>query len=304
MAFFRWVNGAIDENEKLPLIINMDECSLAYHMTGIIGTVLRTCPLSGVCPQDFARLGDRRGHITYISSICSDSAFSHILPQVLLGNCQRFAKRILAEVRPTLPGNIFLWREKSAWNNRFLMRKYVKLLCQALGDALKTRAVFLVVDMASCHIHPSIPAFALRRGLRMILVPAGLTCVLQPLDTHVFRSFRSKLQQLWLIHKSRNEGGEVSLQDWLLLVCKTIEEVICGQEWEHAFERDGLVHAQALVSPKLLASLGWKDLPTIGAGLPSIGQAARMFPRRSKANVPMWVQWTAPEAFVRIRTLD
>jgi len=138
----------------------------------------------------------------------------------------------------------------------------------------------------------------------MILVPAGLTCVLQPLDTHVFRSFRSKLQQLWLIHKSRNEGGEVSLQDWLLLVCKTIEEVICGQEWEHAFERDGLVHAQALVSPKLLASLGWEDLPTIGAGLPSIGQAARMFPRRSKANVPMWVQWTAPEAFVRIRTLD
>ena len=166
------------------------------------------------------------------------------------------------------------------------------------------RAVFLVVDMAFCHIHPSIPAFARRRGLRMILVPAGLTCVLQPLDTHVFRSFRSKLQQLWLIHKSRNEGGEVSLQDWLLLVCKTIEEVVCGQEWEHAFERDGLVHAQALVSPKLLASLGWEDLPTIGAGLPSIGQAARMFPHRSKANVPMWVQWTAPEAFVRIRTLD
>jgi len=27
------VNGAIDESQKLPLIINMDECSIAYYMT-------------------------------------------------------------------------------------------------------------------------------------------------------------------------------------------------------------------------------------------------------------------------------
>ena len=75
----------------------MDECSLAYHQTGIRGTVLRTQPLRSVRPEDRARLGDRRGNITYMASICNDPSFSNVLPQILLGNCQRFAKRVEAK---------------------------------------------------------------------------------------------------------------------------------------------------------------------------------------------------------------
>ena len=134
VAFYRWLNGALNGSPKLPLIVNMDECSLAYHQTGIRGTVLRTQPLRSVRPEDRARLGDRRGNITYMASICNDPSFSNVLPQILLGNCQRFAKRVVEELKPSLPGNLFLWREKSAWNNRFQMRRYIKLLRQCLGD--------------------------------------------------------------------------------------------------------------------------------------------------------------------------
>ena len=168
VAFYRWLNGALNGSPKLPLIVNMDECSLAYHQTGIRGTVLRTQPLRSVRPEDRARLGDRRGNITYMASICNDPSVSNVLPQILLGNCQRFAKRVVEELKPSLPGNLFLWREKSAWNNRFQMRRYIKLLRQCLGDEVfQMREVFLVVDMASCHLHPSIPAVARSQGLRM-----------------------------------------------------------------------------------------------------------------------------------------
>ena len=260
----------------------MDECSLAYHQTGIRDTVLRTQPLRSVRPEDRARLGDRRGNITYMASICNDPSFSNVLPQILLGNCQRFAKRVVEELKPSLPGNLFLWREKSAWNNRFQMRRYIKLPRQCLGDEVfQMREVFLVVDMASCHLHPSIPAVARSQGLRMVLVPAGLTSILQPLDTHVFRPFRAKMQELWLACRSNHETGEVSLREWLRLVCKAIQAVVCEQDWEHAFERVGYLYGQALVSPKLLASLEWDSLPLVSPGLPGIGQAASMFPRKS-----------------------
>ena len=304
-AFYRWLNGALNGSPKLPLIVNMDECSLAYHQTGIRGTVLRTQPLRSVRPEDRARLGDRRGNITYMASICNDPSFSNVLPQILLGNCQRFAKRVVEELKPSLPGNLFLWREKSAWNNRFQMRRYIKLLRQCLGDEVfQMREVFLVVDMASCHLHPSIPAVARSQGLRMVLVPAGLTSILQPLDTHVFRPFRAKMQELWLACRSNHETGEVSLREWLRLVCKAIQAVVCEQDWEHAFERVGYLYGQALVSPKLLASLEWDSLPLVSPGLPGIGQAASMFPRKSQANVPMWVEWKDPEPYTRIQTLD
>lgn len=69
VAFYRWLNGALNGSPKLPLIVNMDECSLAYHQTCIRGTVLRTQPLRSVRPEDRARLGDRRGNITYMASI-------------------------------------------------------------------------------------------------------------------------------------------------------------------------------------------------------------------------------------------
>ena len=88
VAFYRWLNGALNGSPKLPLIVNMDECSLAYHQTGIRDTVLRTQPLRSVRPEDRARLGDRRGNITYMASICNDPSFSNVLPQILLGNCQ------------------------------------------------------------------------------------------------------------------------------------------------------------------------------------------------------------------------
>ena len=249
--------------------------------------------------------GDRRGNITYMASICNDPSFSNVLPQILLGNCQRFAKRVVEELKPSLPGNLFLWREKSAWNNRFQMRRYIKLLRQCLGDEVfQMREVFLVVDMASCHLHPSIPAVARSQGLRMVLVPAGLTSILQPLDTHVFRPFRAKMQELWLACRSNHETGEVSLREWLRLVCKAIQAVVCEQDWEHAFERVGYLYGQALVSPKLLASLEWDSLPLVSPGLPGIGQAASMFRRKCQANVPMWVEWKDPEPYTRIQTLD
>ena len=185
------------------------------------------------------------------------------------------------------------------------MRRYIKLLRQCLGDEVfQMREVFLVVDMASCHLHPSIPAVARSQGLRMVLVPAGLTSILQPLDTHVFRPFRAKMQELWLACRSNHETGEVSLREWLRLVCKAIQAVVCEQDWEHAFERVGYLYGQALVSPKLLASLEWDSLPLVSPGLPGIGQAASMFPRKSQANVPMWVEWKDPEPYTRIQTLD
>ena len=51
-AYFRWINAAIAAVEQEPLVINMDEASLAYHVGGGVGTVLRTQPLSSLRPAD------------------------------------------------------------------------------------------------------------------------------------------------------------------------------------------------------------------------------------------------------------
>lgn len=52
----------------------------------------------------------------------------------------------------------------------------------------------------------------MEQGIRMILVPAGMTGLLQPLDTHVFNPFRDRMQQLWIECKSNASDGQVNLR--------------------------------------------------------------------------------------------
>ena len=214
-TYFRWINAAIAAAEKEPLIINMDEASLTYHVGGGVGTVLRTQPLSSLRPADRSRLSDRRGTVTYLASICNDPSLNSKLPQILLGNTHRFSLRLLGQAKGFLPDNIILWRESSAWNNRQVMQRYIQVLCKSLEECMAERSVFLVVDMAPCHIHPDVRAMAMKTGIRMLLVPSGLTGALQPLDTHVFREFRRKLQALWLESRSSVPRGELCMSDWL-----------------------------------------------------------------------------------------
>ena len=80
IAFFRWINAAVASAEKEPLVINMDEASLAYHVAGAVGTVLRSGKHKHLQAADRCRLSDRRGNITYIASICNDKALNEKLP--------------------------------------------------------------------------------------------------------------------------------------------------------------------------------------------------------------------------------
>ena len=303
-AYFRWVNGALAQSAKAPLIINMDEASVAFHLSGLVGTVLKTGPFTSLRPGDSVKLSARRGALTYIASICDDPTVNDLLPQILLGNPHQFVLRTIRAVQSELPANIFLWREESSWNNARIMQKYIDLLCSRLGGILEERTVFLVVDMAACHIQPSVHSHALEQGVRMILIPAGMTAVLQPLDVYVFSQFRSKMQELWLDCKGAAEDGEVTLALWLKVVSNAIQLIIAGKNWRRAFQRVGLMSGQSLLSAKILEALGWSSCPAVPEILPAVGQASAMFPRRSRVNVPMWVQWTPALEFTRIQTLD
>lgn len=282
----------------------MDEASLTCELTGIVGTVLKSRPSMGWRPGQRVRLGDRRGNVTYIASICNDEKVNKILPQILLGNSNRFLKRLMKDAAAAVGETVVIWRENSAWNNHYLMQKYIHLLCGRLREYLDQREVFLLMDMAPCHIHPSIFALARRKSIRIILIPAGLTGLLQPLDTHVFRQFRARMQRLWLESKSSADDGAVSLLAWLALVRSTIDDVVLRKDWRHAFEHVGLLSGQANMSPKSLKAFGWESPPVVGDGLPGLGQAAAMFPRRSNINVEAWIHWRPAPKYAPIQTLD
>lgn len=128
LSYFKWINFELSRAPagRRPLIINMDETSLAYHIAGLKGTVVK-----GARGRDQASLSELRGHVSYLAAITDDAEIQPLLPQVLIGNAHKFTLQTLRAVAPKLPQQVHLWREKTAWNTYVCMRRYIALLSKA-----------------------------------------------------------------------------------------------------------------------------------------------------------------------------
>ena len=178
----------------------MDETSLARHVSGLTGTVVKT-PTNKCQLGEVATLHERRSYITYLATITHDPEVQPRLPQVLIGSHRQFTATVVKDVS-FLPSNVYMWRCKSAWNSHLLMRRYLSLLASSLGSVLKERYVILILDVARCHLHPTILAHAKRCRIRLCFIPALMTAELQPCDTHLFARFKATFREHWRRQKA------------------------------------------------------------------------------------------------------
>ena len=293
-SYFQWVNYATEAAPtfRAPLFINLDETAVGYSFTGQQGTILCTkkLPPGEKIPSENVSLADRRGHVTHICMITHDSEMQARLPQIILGNEHKFTYELLRSVSNERPRNVELWRQASSWNNHCTMRRVLRSLAASLGTALQDFYVILVLDVAPCHIHPSIYQEARRLGIRLVYVPAGLTSVLQPLDTHVFARYKAALQRAWRKVKSTKPDGVVTPRDWLLMIFEATR-VLRQIPWKSAFMDTGILAGQSHLSADVLKAAGWETLPAIEAASPSAEDAACIFPRKRKLDIGSYVTW-------------
>ena len=213
-----------------------------------------------------------------------------MLPQVLVGNEHQFPVKLLEGLRP-LPHGVHMWRCKSAWNNHATMRRYISLLAKSLGDLVQQRYVILLLDVHRSHIDVSIFKHALRCGVRLVYVPASMTGVLQPCDTHLFSRFKAAFANMWRRQKAECVAGVVTTNDWVRVIWRAVEEVVMRGDWQQAFESAGVLRRQQRLACNLREKLGWAELPEVPAGPPAVDLAREIFPRRMRLDVLSYVLW-------------
>lgn len=294
MGYFRWVNHAQASapEGRQPLIINLDETSLAYSFTGSVGTVVceKYMPDGVQQGTENANTADTRGHVTYVSMITHDSAVQPKVPQVILGNEHRFTKTLLASVKPQVPSNVVLMRCKSAWNCHATMRAILSLLARTLGKLAKDRYVILLLDVHRSHIHGTIFTHARRLGIRLVYIPPKLTSMLQPCDTHLFSHLKCALREAWRDARS-NAGADISPGEWLSLIFSCIRQVLQGRSWLKAFRSTGALASQKHLSPRVFYRMGLQAAPVAPLGPPSLHETLMLFPQRLRVNRMAYVLW-------------
>ena len=233
---------------------------------------------------------DAKANVTFLAFLTHIPEIQPKLPQVVLGNKHRLTLKMLKNLAARQPPNFRVWREESSWNNHCIMRRLISLLATCLKDYQTTHQIILVLDVASCHRHSSIYALATRLGIRVLFVPAKLTYLLQPADTHLFRKLKALLKKRWTELQVESEAGTVSYELWLSAFFGVAQKVLRNTRWQPAFQAAGLLDERRL-SDRVLKQVGWEVSPPIPADILSESQLKSVFPRRSVVSRSSLFSW-------------
>ena len=266
---------------KSTLKINMDETAICLFQGGGKGNVLLA---KGFAAVQHAPRSKRRTYMTHVAFVCDDPAVQPLLPHIIIGNERTIGARLLSALRAQCPANVRLLRRPSAWVTGKLCAQIVRWLAAALSPVLGGRQPILLFDAYRAHLcHGMFNACASAR-IWPVVIPAKMTWLLQPLDTHALLPYKIRLQQLYSSARTRSAVGDVGVEELLQCIFVAIRTVLQGRRWHASFERDGFGASQAGVSDRVLAQLGVSAPFVVPAGRPALAQLQRCFPARARVS--------------------
>jgi len=116
------------------------------------------------------------------------------------------------------------------------MKKVIEEIAKSLAH-IPNAQIFLILDAAPIHTHRAVLWHGIKHRVWLICVPAGLTWLLQPLDTHIFSPYKAFLQNNF---RSLAMCGPVSKQQWLSLLVNGSTKFLCSRRWAPAFRDNGI----------------------------------------------------------------
>lgn len=283
---WQWYNccaSRVPEGKSI-LRINMDETSVCLFQGGGKGTVVfkkRRDPPPDE-PVERASRAKRRCCLTHVAFICDRPDIQPVLPQVLIANETTLPAGQLAALQAAAPANVYLIRQKSAWNDAKLMLRIITYLALALRPHFSSVQAVLLMDACRVHIPPAVLYRSLAWHIWPIIVPAKLTWLMQPLDTHSFLRYKAFLKKAYQTARAQSASLELPLSDFLACMYSTIRHILQGQRWEEAFDADGFGHNQGRVSQYMrrqLQIIGPVSLPAV---IPTEEQMQLCFPRGAR----------------------
>ena len=230
--WFNWSLAQIPEG-KTPLLLNMDEtaCSCFYEASeGVLASEpIALAARRGLLAQNATR-GQTRSNLSLVALLCEDTSIQAELPQYIIGNEHVLPAAVVAELRAegALLPNVRLVRRKSAWVNDGVLAVIARHWGEVLARHAGTRQPILLLDSCNAHLGRKFLAACSRWKIWVVYVPARLTWLVQPADTHCFALFKACLRKAFHEALLRNEDGKVCVKEIIVHVNMAIRKVLHG----------------------------------------------------------------------------
>ena len=298
-AVWQWSNYYHSQipRGKTMLRLNLDETSVRLYPGSRKGVVFvgKKRPREAVVHQ--IPRWKRRCCMTHIGIICDRTDIQPELPQVIIANESTVPAGLYAALVAARPRNVRLVRQTSAWNNELLCAFLVRQLGTILAPYMSEVQPVLSFDSVRLHTTPRVLAACVRAGIWPLVNPPRMTWLLQPLDTHAFLPYKVHLLKAYLRARAASAAGDVDVESFLACVYAAIRQVLQGERWSTAFDRDGFDRDQAGLSATIRRELHIDGPLAVPASRPTAEQLALCFPRRARVPVTsIWKPFDHPSA--------
>ena len=262
--------------------INLDETCIKLSPTPRRGAVAvpRGKSLARVLQTatQKASLALRRSAFTLVALVCDCPRVQEGLPQILVGSEQIFPARLFAAwSQSPRQDNMYFLRQKTGWVNEATLCQIVRLLGRALRRWHNEYSFVVSLDAYPAHLTAPVARAFAQQSLLMLVLPAGTTCLLQPLDTHVFVHLKRFLGQRLERCRLASASGVTTTGQVVQAVVDGVRHVLQEKSWAHAFTDNGLTAGQRGLRRGLLARLELVEAPSVGAALPGLRQLQHSF---------------------------
>jgi hypothetical protein len=166
------------------------------------------------------------------------------LPQIFLGSARHFTGAFLAAYRPRMPDGMYLWSNERGWMTHAVCLVLLRAIHASLGTLLERYHVILLMDANRAHLDEAICRRARALGMTLVFVPAKLTWLLQPADTHLFAPLKSAVRRKYTNMQLETTDGRIDKEQWLSVVVDALSEVVVDRSWSNAFASNGITNRQ------------------------------------------------------------
>ena len=133
------------------------------------------------------------------------------------------------------------------------MPGYITRIRRVVKQILPTKTLVLVMDCAPSHRERGVLNHCSRLGVHVLFIPAKLTYLLQPLDSHTFAIFKHKLCAEQLLRRQATADGANAAGDWVGAVQQATLDVLVRRNWQHAFAANGLPPSRGILREAIVS---------------------------------------------------
>ena len=275
---------------KKLLLVNVDETHVLCYDGSARGTVSARSSILK-CPLQASK---RKKSVTYVASIANHFPAQSKLRRYVLGNEQTFkqkdmaslthiagAKLMVVRSRALLVFNFVLQvfcRQKSAWVDAGFCARLVRDMANDLREFREEFILGLVWDALPAHLAPCVLAACKSTGILPIVIPARTTFMLQPLDSHVFSSFKRIIRERYDERRVVG-GGRDDVCSFMQGMREATEQVLL-RDWAHAFQQNGFNSDRRQLSAEITARVSMKNMWTLCA--PTLDDLSLCVPARQR----------------------